>query len=107
MFFPDLFSPVMMAVTIEERMCADSNLFSPNMKEESIEITSGVLLNANQCPHCYRSYKHQRSLRSHIRHECGKPSSLKCNICGTVFKLKHHLKNHMISRHFDSFTDND
>ncbi|XP_060535629.1 zinc finger protein 2-like [Cylas formicarius] len=40
------------------------------------------------CLGCSRSYKHEASLRKHMKYECGKPPQFACHICRRKFTQK-------------------
>lgn len=51
------------------------------------------------CQSCGKSYKWLKSLVQHERIECLKLPQLSCEICGQLFKHKHHLKRHKFRLH--------
>ena len=52
-----------------------------------------------KCPNCGRNYIHQKSLRQHMRHECGKEPQFQCPYCPKKSKLKGNMKQHIILVH--------
>lgn len=51
------------------------------------------------CPNCGRSYKHKRTLLSHLRLECGVAPQFQCTYCKKNFARKRSLKIHLHCRH--------
>ncbi|KAK7573700.1 hypothetical protein V9T40_010891 [Parthenolecanium corni] len=52
------------------------------------------------CPnHCGRKYKHEGSLRKHLRFECGVEKQFRCVNCGKSFTQKAHLLSHLLNIH--------
>lgn len=51
------------------------------------------------CVGCSKSYKHKRHLSSHIRYECGKEPSFKCQCCKKMFYQKYTLNAHLRQIH--------
>lgn len=52
-----------------------------------------------QCNMCNRRYTHERSLRSHQKHECGQDRKFKCPECDFNSKLKGNWKHHILVKH--------
>ncbi|XP_023703647.1 longitudinals lacking protein isoform X16 [Cryptotermes secundus] len=52
-----------------------------------------------KCPNCGRGYIHQKSLRQHMKHECGKEPQFQCPYCPKKTKLKGNMKQHVILVH--------
>lgn len=52
-----------------------------------------------KCPRCRRGYVHKRSLRQHMRFECGKEPQFLCPYCPKKMKLKGNLKQHILLVH--------
>jgi uncharacterized Zn-finger protein len=52
-----------------------------------------------KCPNCGRDYIHQKSLRQHMKHECGKEPQFQCPYCPKKTKLKGNMKQHIILVH--------
>ena len=56
----------------------------------------GVLL----CPNnCGRKYKHDCSLRKHVKFECGVEKQFRCPVCAKMFARKDQLQRHMLTNH--------
>ncbi|KAK3915460.1 Longitudinals lacking protein, isoforms A/B/D/L [Frankliniella fusca] len=51
------------------------------------------------CPQCGKVYRWKRNLSQHCKLECGKEPELQCNLCPRRFKLKRHLKRHVLRCH--------
>ncbi|KAL1129300.1 hypothetical protein AAG570_013829 [Ranatra chinensis] len=51
------------------------------------------------CAACGRTYRHQSSLRSHMRYECGRDRHLACQYCQYRTHQKSNLKAHVIRMH--------
>lgn len=52
------------------------------------------------CPnHCGRKYKHDASLRKHLKFECGVEKQFRCVNCGKTFSQKAHLLSHLLNIH--------
>lgn len=45
-------------------------------------------LNRYTCDKCNKSYKHNRSLNSHKKYECGKEPQFVCDFDGCTFRTK-------------------
>ncbi|KAH3736542.1 hypothetical protein DPMN_043113 [Dreissena polymorpha] len=45
-----------------------------------------------KCPKCNKAYQYLPNLSRHV---CGKMESPKCDKCGSIFKTKHYLQEHM------------
>nr|CAI5865337.1 unnamed protein product [Callosobruchus analis] len=61
-----------------------------------IRINSNVLYS---CPRCPKMYKGKYTLARHLRLECGKSPTHKCEVCGQMFIHKHRLISHIKSLH--------
>ncbi|KAK5641991.1 hypothetical protein RI129_008158 [Pyrocoelia pectoralis] len=48
------------------------------------------------CFNCGRSYKYTRSLRLHVKYECGQEPKYACHVCNYKCKQKGSLKRHVI-----------
>lgn len=47
------------------------------------------------CPNkCGRKYQHKRSLKAHLRYECGVEPQFTCDICFRKFVHNGHLRTH-------------
>ncbi|VEN60909.1 unnamed protein product [Callosobruchus maculatus] len=59
------------------------------------------------CIKCFRTYSHKRSLKRHLKFECGKEAVFDCPIekCSYKAKLKENLTKHMKRHHPDEYTD--
>lgn len=55
------------------------------------------------CENCGRSYKHKRSLSTHLRYECGKEPQFKCPFCDKRCHHKKSIKSHITFRHPDCY----
>lgn len=51
------------------------------------------------CEKCFKSYKHDHSLRRHLKFECGKPPSFQCEYCHFQTHRKHNLQRHIMLLH--------
>ncbi|KAG8259264.1 hypothetical protein J6590_014733 [Homalodisca vitripennis] len=51
------------------------------------------------CRCCGRTYKHERTLQTHLRYECGKLPQFACPHCPYKAKLKSNLNKHVVIRH--------
>lgn len=51
------------------------------------------------CPRCGKSYRYQRSLKSHLRYECGKKPRFGCPYCHYVQKIGRLVYLHIERRH--------
>jgi len=52
------------------------------------------------CPkECGRSYKSTKTLRRHLKYECGVFPQFKCLECGRPFHQKQNMKNHVLNIH--------
>nr|CAI5842160.1 unnamed protein product [Callosobruchus analis] len=47
-----------------------------------------------KCGTCKAAYKHERSLRRHLRYECGTEPKFPCPSCPRKFRYLTDLKNH-------------
>lgn len=57
------------------------------------------------CPNCGRAYRHNFTLRRHLKYECGKLPSFQCPFCPHRTKQKANLDAHILNRH-QNRTDN-
>ncbi|KAG8259272.1 hypothetical protein J6590_014741 [Homalodisca vitripennis] len=55
------------------------------------------------CMKCGRSYKHNSTLWTHQKYECGKEPSFQCSFCPYRAKKKNNLKAHVVMKHADQF----
>lgn len=55
------------------------------------------------CTACDRKYKYSRSVRRHLRYECGKTPQFQCHLCGKKMKHKSNFKTHLATVHSFSF----
>lgn len=56
----------------------------------------------HRCEKCKRSYKHLRTLRFHMKHECGgKGAQFVCSVAGCNYKSvsKTNWKQHVVTKH--------
>lgn len=53
------------------------------------------------CGSCERTYNHQRSLRRHIKLECGKDAQFPCPYCQYKAKQRNNVKLHIHKQHQD------
>lgn len=51
------------------------------------------------CPRCNRVYRHYKTLRRHLTHECGKGKEFVCNVCGHRTQRSDRLLIHIRSQH--------
>ncbi len=51
----------------------------------------------HSCNRCGKSYTTVYNLKRHLRFECGVDPQFECIHCGTKFKHKHHLTDHIRS----------
>ncbi|KAJ3643241.1 hypothetical protein Zmor_025965 [Zophobas morio] len=51
------------------------------------------------CPNCPKVYQGKYTLSRHLRVECGKVPTNKCQFCGQLFTYKHRLLSHLRSIH--------
>lgn len=58
-----------------------------------------VFVFTNECPRCFKTYKHKRNLRQHLFYECGVDPKFSCDICNKKFVHKQHKNRHIISIH--------
>ncbi|XP_046686107.1 longitudinals lacking protein, isoforms A/B/D/L-like [Homalodisca vitripennis] len=54
------------------------------------------------CAQCGRQYKYVQGLRAHVKYECGKPPSFRCQFCTKAFHLAGNLKKHVMLMHQQS-----
>ncbi|CAH1399499.1 unnamed protein product [Nezara viridula] len=47
------------------------------------------------CSTCQRTYSNRQNLNRHVKYECGKPPSFKCQFCHKGFTQNHALKVHV------------
>lgn len=53
----------------------------------------------HKCPQCPRSYQHIKHLNAHLKYECGKEPSFKCQFCNHMVKQKSSLISHTKNHH--------
>ncbi|KAG5320145.1 LOLA3 protein, partial [Pseudoatta argentina] len=51
------------------------------------------------CPKCGNGYTVIKSLRRHLRYECGLTPRFKCPYCGTRSKQRGHVSQHIRRKH--------
>ncbi|KAH1002484.1 hypothetical protein HUJ04_008568 [Dendroctonus ponderosae] len=51
------------------------------------------------CVSCNKVYKHQTSLKKHVRYECNKKGQFQCSICRRCFTQKKSLQYHLLAIH--------
>ena len=52
-----------------------------------------------ECLKCGKSYMVIKSLKRHLRYECGLAPRFKCPYCGMLAKQKAHIKEHVRRKH--------
>lgn len=57
------------------------------------------------CPRCGKDYSQSKNMRRHYRLECGQEPKYPCSYCQLRFKRNNQLKNHINTRHFSKFDD--
>ena len=55
-----------------------------------------------ECPKCFKKYGYYRTLRRHLRLECGKQPQLKCPYCPKLMIHKANLKQHILRKHISN-----
>ncbi|KAG8308316.1 hypothetical protein J6590_002405 [Homalodisca vitripennis] len=73
-----------------------SQLFPPRLDGESSAQAQ------HACAQCGRQYKYVQGLRAHVKYECGKPPSFRCQFCTKAFHLAGNLKKHVMLMHQQS-----
>ncbi|KAL1129436.1 hypothetical protein AAG570_013962 [Ranatra chinensis] len=58
-----------------------------------------ILTNPFWCLGCGKRYRHRKTLKRHVRLECGKEPQFHCPLCPYRAKQNAHLTSHMISKH--------
>lgn len=66
-------------------------------KLDHSQINNHISNNYNSCNKCGKSYTTIYNLKRHLRFECGVDPQFECVHCGTKFKHKHHLTDHIRS----------
>ncbi|XP_062130758.1 zinc finger protein kipf-like isoform X2 [Drosophila sulfurigaster albostrigata] len=56
------------------------------------------------CPRCDKAYTYKKNLWRHLRFECGRLPTEKCQHCHYVARYKHSLNMHMKTQHPDQVT---
>ncbi|XP_014482684.1 PREDICTED: zinc finger protein 408-like, partial [Dinoponera quadriceps] len=51
------------------------------------------------CPQCGRTYKMKRSLKTHMKFECGGQRNFKCHVCPAKYTQNISLRRHLLRRH--------
>lgn len=51
------------------------------------------------CQRCSKAYKYSRSLKKHLKYECGVKPQFQCSYCDYRTKIKSSLKRHIIRKH--------
>jgi hypothetical protein len=67
-----------------------------DLKKLDLSIDSKLIF---PCPNCPKVYRGKYTLSRHMRLECGKVPTNKCQICGQLFTHKHRLLSHIRSIH--------
>ncbi|KAK7573708.1 hypothetical protein V9T40_010899 [Parthenolecanium corni] len=65
---------------------------------ENFGVTIAVLGNVDRfpCPNnCGKVYKHAKTMRRHVRDECGDQRKFRCDYCGRSFSRNQNLRIHM------------
>lgn len=66
----------------------------------SSRISKGLNLPpTHRCPKCGKWYQYSKTLRRHLRHECGLEPQFRCLHCPYRCKQKAHLVSHLKRRH--------
>ncbi|XP_020288352.1 zinc finger protein CKR1-like [Pseudomyrmex gracilis] len=56
------------------------------------------------CPKCGNGYMVIKSLRRHMRYECGQRPRFTCPYCGARSKQRNHIRRHIMRKHYDTKT---
>ena len=85
--------------TLHRHMVEQHNCFQN--KSDMITNTFEEAKKEFVCPHCARSYKHERNLNEHIKESHGstEKSKFPCQVCGYKFSSKFNRKVHMNEQH--------
>ncbi len=75
-----------------------SKLYS-HFTEQVASPPSTVPKRSFKCGVCGRTYKHRKSLNTHLKYECRKEASFSCPICKFRTAKKSHLKRHLVGVH--------
>ncbi|VEN38443.1 unnamed protein product [Callosobruchus maculatus] len=82
--------------------------FLPLLNYKRYDLTGNdIRLNSNMlysCPRCPKMYKGKYTLARHLRLECGKSPTNRCEVCGQMFIHKHRLISHIKSLHNEYFS---
>ncbi|KPU77244.1 uncharacterized protein Dana_GF11096, isoform G [Drosophila ananassae] len=57
------------------------------------------------CPRCEKAYTYKKNLSRHLRYECGRLPTEKCQHCPYVARYKHSLNMHTKTQHPEHFSD--
>lgn len=76
------------------------NHFVSDLKHGDILFNSKTMLYS--CPNCPKTYKGKYTLKRHLKLECGKEPTNRCDICGQMFIHKHRLFSHIRALHLFS-----
>lgn len=55
------------------------------------------------CPKCPKIYRGKYTLARHLKLECGKQPTNRCEMCGQMFVHRHRLLSHIRSQHLNTF----
>ncbi|KAG5871171.1 hypothetical protein JTB14_036094 [Gonioctena quinquepunctata] len=73
--------------------CGQSPKFKCGICEKSF-VNEGHIA----CPKCYKYYKNEKTMRSHLSHDC-KSETYCCDMCSYTCKRRYSMKIHMERRH--------
>lgn len=85
------------------RVIYENLLQSDDLKNLDLSIDSKSF---HPCPNCPKIYRGKYTLSRHLRLECGKVPSHKCQVCGQLFAHKHRLLSHVKSIHAEALLEN-
>ena len=66
---------------------------------ETIFVDKKTIKKDYLCPQCPKAYSYVRSLRRHLKYECGKECKFGCPYCNQKGHLLEHIQRHVRSRH--------
>ena len=68
-------------------------------KNQTNVINRKIIKKEHLCPQCPKAYSYERSLKRHLKYECGKECKFGCPYCNQKSHLLEHIHRHVRRRH--------
>lgn len=90
--------------TLSVKSVTSLNKIATTLQQQQQNNTEPSQASVHSCPRCDKAYTYKKNLWRHLRFECGRLPTEKCQHCHYVARYKHSLNMHMRTQHPDQST---